>query len=212
MPLSLSQVGPLSSNASLSSGLAAVQRAGNMGEQIISELQGRYYEAAYRQALFNAANQAATTTTVGLATTYTGLCLSNPIGSGKNVVVLKCGVAFLVAPAAALAVGIMVGYNSSTNVTHTTPGTPRSSLFGTGATGVALVDTAATLPTAPVVHTVFGANLTAAITTAPQTGPNVVDLEGSLILPPGAYAAFYTSAASGTSSFLGSFSWMEVPQ
>ena len=102
MPLSLSQVGPLTSTSSIAAGQQVVQRAGNMGEQIISELHGRYYETSYRRALFNAANQAAATTTVGLATTYTGLCLSNPVGSPVNLVLNKVGYAFIVAfPAAA---------------------------------------------------------------------------------------------------------------
>lgn len=211
MPLSIGQVGPLTSTSSIAAGQQVAQRAGNMGEQIVSELHGRYYEASYRRTLFNAANQAAATTTVGLATTYTGLCLSNPVGSTVNVVLNKVGYSFIVAFAAASAVGLMCGYNSGTNVTHTTPGTPRSNFFGVGSAGSALVDTAATLPTAPVVTHLFASGLTGAITTGELISGETVDLEGSVILPPGAYAAIYTSTASGASGFLGSFQWEEIP-
>jgi hypothetical protein len=138
---------------------------GNLGDGIVSELHGRYYEQAYRRNLFNAANQAATTTTAALATTYTGLCLSNPIGSGINIVLTKVGYAFTVAFPAAASIGLMCGYNSSTNVTHTTPGTPRANFFGVGSAGLGLVDTACTMPTAPVVTHLFATGLTGAITT-----------------------------------------------
>jgi hypothetical protein len=208
--LTFNQVGPVSATSSLPNGLQQVNRAGNMGEQIASELQPRYYENTYRRNTFTGANQAAATTTVGLATTYTGLCLSNPIGSGVNLVLLKCGYAAIVAFPAGAAIGLMVGYNATTNVTHTTPGTPASSFVGVGAAPLAKLDVAATLPTAPTLHTLFGSGLTGAITTAPQSGPAPIDLEGSIILPPGAYAAFYTSTVSGA-GFFGSFSWMEVP-
>lgn len=205
------QVGALASTTSLPAGQQTISRFGNMGDQIVSELHGRYYETCYRRAAYVAANQAAATTTVGLATTYTGICLSNPVNSTFNLVINKVGYNFIVAPAAALAVGFMVGYNGSTNVTHTTPITPRSSFVGVGATGVGLVDAAATLPTAPTVSHIFASNITGAITTAADGAGGLVDLEGSVILPPGAYAAIYTSAASGTSGFLGSISWEEVP-
>lgn len=210
--ISQGQVGPQSSTASIGVGVQPPIRLGNMGDLIVSQLHGGHYESAYRRALFSAANQAATTTTVGLATTYTGLCLSNPVGSGYNVVIEQVGMSFIVAFPAAAALGIMVGYNSGTNVTHTTPVTPRNQFFGVGAAGVALVDAAATLPTAPVVNTVLGAGLTGAITTSVTTGLTNFDLDGSIVLPPGGYAAIYTSTVSGTSGFFGSFLWQEVPQ
>lgn len=186
-------------------------RAGNMGDTIVSELHGRYYEATKNQTVFSG-SIAGATTSVALTTTYVGLCLSNPVGSGKNIILNKAGYAFTVAFAAGSVIGLMTGYNSSTNVTHTTPVTPRSQLFGTGATGVGLLDTSATLPTAPTLNTVFGAGLTGAITTTPFGLGGVVDLEGSIILPPGAYVAFYTSTASGAAGGNFSFSWEEVAQ
>jgi hypothetical protein len=204
------QVGPLATSSSLAAGLQAVGRAGNMGDAIVSELHGRYYEATYRRAMFNAAITGQITT-VGLATTYTGLCLSNPVGSTVNVVINKVGFAFIVAFAAGATIGLMTGYNAGTNVTHTTPVTPRNQFFGVGASGVALVDSSATLPTAPTLNTILAAGLTGAITTVPLIGPSVVDLEGSIILPAGAYCAFYTSTVSGAAAGAFSFSWEEVP-
>lgn len=205
------QVGPAVATSSIGQGTMINGRAGNMGEDIVSELHGRYYEGAYRRSRFNVANQAGVVTTVGLATTYTGLTIENPVGATVNLVLEKVGFAFLVAFAAAAAIGLMVGYNSSTNVTHTTPATPRSNFFGIGATGQALSDTSATLPTAPVVTHIFATGLTGAITTQEAVSGELVDLEGSVILPPGAYAAIFTSTASGAASMWASFGWEEVP-
>lgn len=204
--LSQGQVGPVV--AADNSQVAL--RAGKGGEQIVGELHARYYETNYRRSLMNGANQAGATTTVGLATTYTGLCLSNPVGSGVNLVLTKVDVAFTVVPAAAMAVGVMTGYNAGTNVTHTTPGTPRSQFYGAGVAGAGLIDTAATLPTAPVIDTILGSVGTAAITAVSEMPAFSRDLEGSIILPPGAYAAIYTSTASGTSGMWASFTWEEV--
>ena len=111
------EVGPEVAN----DGSVVTVRLGKQGEQVVTELQPRYYLNAYRGNSFMAANVASQAVSVGLATTYTGLCLYNPAGSGVNLVLNKVTAAFPVAPAAALAVGIMVGYNASTNVTHTTP-------------------------------------------------------------------------------------------
>lgn len=195
----------------LADGAQATVRAARTGELVFSELQGRYFEGARRGQRFSAANTAGVTTTVGAATTYVGICLSNPVGSGTLIAIEKVGISFLVAFAAPATVGLMTGYNSSTNVTHTTPLAPTNNLVGIGSTPLGLVDSSATLPTAPTLRTVFLAGLTGAITTAPTSGgPLLFDLEGSIVLPPGGYAAVYTSTASGASGFAGSIGWSEV--
>jgi hypothetical protein len=206
--LSQGQVGPIATTAD---GVQVAMRAGRLGEQIVSELHPRYYETCFRRAVFSAANQAATVTTVGLATTYTGLILCNPVGSSVNLAIMKVAAAFPVAPAAVVVVGLMLGYNAGTNVTHTTPVTPRSNFFGVGAAPVGLTDVAATMPTAPTLQKVMGTVGTGAVTTFGGITAIEDDFEGSIILPPGAYAAIYTSAASGAAGFFGSFNWEEVP-
>src|SRR5437868_6824766 len=129
------QVGTLATTASLAAGRQPTARLGNMGDLIVSELHGRSYEAAYRKAMFNVANQAVTVTTAGLATTYTGLCVSNPINSTVNLALGKVGWSLLVVQAAVASISLACGFNSGTNVTHTTPVTPRSSFFNNNTTG-----------------------------------------------------------------------------
>ena len=184
-------------------------RSGTYGDLITSELHGRYYEATKQGTMFNG-GIVGQVTTVGLTTTYTGLCLSNSIGSVKNLVLNKVGFAFTVAFPAGAFVGLMTGYSPSVAVTHTTPVTPRSQLFGTGVAGVGLLDSSATLSVAPTINTIFGAGLTGAITTTPMGLAGVVDMEGSIILPPGAFVAIYTSTVSGAAGGAFSFQWEEV--
>lgn len=186
----------------------ATARAGKSAETIVGDAHGRYYETTYRKAIFSG-SITGQVTTVGLATTYTGLVLSNPIGSNVNLVINKVGFAFIVAFAAGATIGLMTGYNATTNVTHTAPVTPRNQFFTSVGGGSGLLDSAATLPTAPTLNIILGAGLTGAITTATVVAPTVIDLEGSIILPPGAYCAFYTSTVSGAAGGAFSLQWEE---
>ena len=160
-------------------------------------------------ALCLTSTQALVTTTVGLATTYTGLVLSNPITSSVNLVLNKCSMMQSVIQSTQVeAYAIATGYNATTNVTHTTPVAPRSCFVGASASGIGVADVSATLPTAPFYHC-FVTNTGTA--TADSTGIQVVDFEGSLILPPGAYALWVTPAQASVAGMWFSFQWEEVP-
>ncbi len=185
-------------------------RAGKQGEQMVSELHARYYEQTYRKNMFQA-SAVGVTTSAGTSTTYTGLALSNPIGSPVNLVINKVSLSFLVAFAVTSALGIMVGSSGVTNTVHTTPAVQGPAFVGSGVASYGLADQAATLPATPTVRVVLGAGLTGAITVASEQPGLLYDLEGSLILPPGAFMAFYTSTASGASGGCFSIQWEEVP-
>lgn len=184
-------------------------RFGRLGDKIVTELNARYYEQVARGNTFFAASQAVATTTVGLATTYTGLCLSNPIASGKNLALLFASINQSVIQAVQIEAFLLAtGSNPTTNVTHTTPGTVQSCLVGNALTSsVAKIDTAATLPTAPV-YTLPLTNTA----TATQNGPGeLVELAGSIVLAPGAYAIFASPAQASVAGMWFSFTWAEVP-
>lgn len=203
------QVGPQATTSSLSVGSQPYARLGNLGGLIISELHGRYYETTYRRNNFVAANPTGVTTaafTSGTTTALLGCSVSNPIGSTVNLVLNKVGFAFPVAVAAVNTVLLAAGFNSSTNTTHTTPLTVRNA-FINGASGQGLADASWTYATAPNTIMTLASMPTAA--TAPSLG--FIDLEGSVILPPGAFACIITGAASAASGFVASMGWEEVP-
>jgi len=204
--LTQGQVGPIASTVSLGTGTQAPQRQGNMGDSIVSELHGKYYEAVYRRSVFVIANQAAVALTAGLATAYTGLVVGNPTTSSVNLVMLKASWAFTVTlPTAFTVVGLMTG----TGATITASLTPRNRFVG-GPPGQALANAGQTLPGTPVLESLLNSQGVLAIASQGCNPVQERDLEGSMILPPGGFCAFYSMAAN-TACFLGSLMWEEVP-
>ena len=197
------------STTSIQPGTTPTIRQGQLGDVIVSELHGRYYESAYRRNLFNAAVQGTgITTSAGLVTGYTGLALTNPTSSTVNLVVTKVGYGVNAAPAAVMVVSL--AFNTSTTaVTQTTAITGRNNFLG-GAAPQGLAASSVTFPTAPINSHILGVIGTNAITGLNET-TDVIDLEGSIVMPPGSYIAIVTSTASAATSFWGSFQWEEVP-
>lgn len=172
---------------------------------LISQNHGLRYNAAYTGVLFTGTNTAAATTSVGLATTYTGLCLSNPAGSGKNLELRNVGARLVVISAAVTELSLITGYAAGGITVHTTPATVQTAIIGAAATAaVGLLDAACTLVGTPA----WG---------APIGGPGVaagvfaamIDFQGGLIIPPGGYVAIGSNIASPASGFLGTFEWAE---
>lgn len=179
-------------------------RQGKALDLIVSELQPRYFEHASRQRVFAAASQAAQAVSVALATTYTGLCLSNPIQSNVILVPLQIGLALSVAPAAIASLGLIGGYSTTTDVTHTSAITPMQGLIK-GGSGIAKADSQATIPTPVWLQHIMGGFTAAAL---PATGPQLIDLGGAWIVPPGGFIAVGAlTAVTG----LWSMNWLELP-
>jgi len=196
-------VGP---GTKLPEGLQTPSRATYDGAQLAQALHGDYLAAALRQKLFVAAVQAGVTSSVGLATTYTGLVVSNPIGSLVNLAIMRIGLAQSVINAAVNAFGYGGGIHTTTQVVHTTPVAPRNCFLGAPA-GVALADVAATLPIAPTYMEFFSD--TPGATTNPV--PQFLELRGSLVVPPGGFVCTLAIAASPAAALWPSIMWEEIP-
>lgn len=176
------------------------------GAERVALTLGRYTDAALDRRVYRAANQAAQAWTVALATTYTGIVLSNPFNSGVNLVPLFAGFALSVAPAAVASIGFFGGY-SPTAVIHTTPLDVLSTMLDQEqSTAVGKVDSAATLPGTPRWLLPFMGGFTAAA--LPATSPAPMDLGGIFVVPPGAY--FGIAALTVVTGF-GGLVWEEVP-
>jgi hypothetical protein len=180
---------------------------GQQSDMFVSQLHGSKYSQAARGNIFFGANQSGVTTSVALATTYVGLCLSNPAGNTNNLVVRKVNAIFAVAQAALTSIGLITGYAGGGITAHTTPVTPRSGLVGsTAIAATGKLDAACTLVGTPVWARWMSAGATA--TSDPQVGE---EIDGGLVIPPGGYVAIGTLVASPSSGFLGSMEWEEVP-
>jgi hypothetical protein len=179
---------------------------GQSQDLFVGQRHAPLYESAYAGGQFVGANQAGVTTTVGLATTYVGLCLSNPNASKVNLVVERASGIFDVAFTSLNGIGLMAGFDAAADVTHATALTPRSALIGSTATSAAKLDSSATLPLAPTWVKWFKESPPA------TNGADFdIDLQGGIIIPPGGFIAIGTLAAGPASGFFGSFQWEEVP-
>src|SRR5512147_2521830 len=75
--------GPFSNGAIVNMAL------GPHAEGLISQLEARYRMAVRNGRVYFAANQATQAISVALTTTYTGLCVYNPVTSKKNLSILQ---------------------------------------------------------------------------------------------------------------------------
>ena len=166
---------------------------------------GSKYSAGATGSLFVGANPSGVTTSAGLATTYVGLVLSNPAGCAKKLSIRRVAAAFIVAPSIVTGFNLITGFAAGGITAHTTPITPRTSLLGGSAVSLGKLDSAATLVGTPLYTMVLGQTQTA-VTLASFS----IDLEGGIILIPGAYAAIGTTIAGPASGFMGSFEWEEI--
>jgi hypothetical protein len=179
---------------------------GPHGELLIS-----FYEAPYRmlqkyKQTFFAANQADTTWSVGLTTTYTGFCLSNPAASKKNLSVLKVGFILNAAPAAIDPVGIAQGW-AAVDCTHTAALTVydgQKGLAAAQANGRADAGNT-TLSATPVYRQWILGGFTA--TVLPSGSNPVIDEGGLIELVPG---GFVIIAAIGVLHGMAFAEWAEV--
>jgi len=160
-------------------------------------------DAALNGRLFSVANQAKVAVTAGLATTWTGLGVANPTGSGKILVVYEFGWSTDVVNPAEGVVGLM----TSTDSGFAQAITARCARNGY-ATSVAYCDDGATIAT-PVLERICGSTMEGAITTAPQLGVNVYKIEGGIVLAPGRSVLTFHSIG-GTASMLFHFVWEEI--
>ena len=195
-------VGPQSTSAG--DGTQLVFRQGRTGGLIVQQVHAFYYEQTYRGNMYSGANQTAVTTSVALATAYTGFCLYNPPGSGVNLIPNKVKFALSVAPVAISTIGLISGYAATGGVTaQTVKLTTIGNLIG-GVSGKGIA-----LSSATIVTPVWACQLTDGFTAAALPSPSVpIDLDGSFIVPPGAFLAIGTlTSVVG----LASMSWEEIP-
>lgn len=178
---------------------------GKQSDLQVSQLHGDNYSLAYGGFMFTGASPSGVTTSAGLAATYVGLCLSNPAGNTKNLALRRIAAAFIAAESVVTGFNLITGYAVGGITAHTTPLVPFSSLIGTGPAPTAKLDSACTLVGTPVYTLPIGETATA--TTLPFAS---IDLEGGLILPPGAYCAIGTTIAGPASGFQGAMQWEEI--
>jgi hypothetical protein len=179
-----------------------------MGGLLTRSVEDDLYEAATNKRLFYVSTQAALTTTVAMATAFTGLLVYNPLLSGKKFSVRAFNWKLTTAQATVTLVTLGGGWDAGGGVTaHTTPavwGTNMGSAgLGDGTTGCsALCDFAATIVNPRgIIH--YGGSFTAGAL-APDSG--IQWTKGFPVLYPGAYACIFTLTVTSGQGFI---AWSE---
>lgn len=199
-----SQTGVLTS----ADGSSVPLRSGKTGELVIQELNGRYYEQAYRRNTFTAYAAAQATTVVGTA--MVGLQLTNT-SSTVNLVLLKCAGNIIVTSATTTSLVLAAGTGQVAAPTGQTAATRVGNAYIGGASPQGLATNAATFSNAPTAVWPLLHN-TAAIATTGEDQGFQMDFEGSIIVPPQTYiciAAVGATASAGACNL--AISWQEVP-
>lgn len=176
---------------------------------------GQFYPSAIQGNLYSGGNQAAVATafTAGVPTAYTGgLVLANPLASGVNLIIQRVQAAFVVAQTNAAVISLGVGYSADAlagtlTVVDSINANPASA---NEATGILYSSAAITLPAAPYLARIIGSVDTGALTTGVDSASLALDVQGSIVLRPGGFACFLSSATGTASSFFGSFFWLEL--
>jgi len=201
-----------------------VARAGRQGDQIVSELHGRFYEQAYRGNVYSsglAALTALSANTITLtATTTPILGIYNPLGSGVNAVVLQAALAAGINNTSSTGPGIFVWASSTGNTGLSTGSVPAPRFLGgaaakcKGLAGVALTGLTSNLVVAHSADFATPTIITTATLPATVQTPSVMNIEnidGAFIIPPGGILALLNTVSTTTTSVHGRLMWEEVP-
>lgn len=195
MPTNQIRVNPPSANRS--DGDLADALGGKQGEQILSELHGRYYIQGYRGNLFIAHAIVTAPVIYSTAAGTGGPFVWNPPSSGINVELLAAGFGTTVVTTVAAALGI-TGASGQVAVPTATTAIDSSTNCKLG--GAASRSTAYRVATPVNAGTFFFpfAQVHTGALTADTTGIQWVDLGGFLIVPPGSWASIAASATATT--------------
>jgi hypothetical protein len=208
------QVGAPSNQASIAPGANPTIRLGQLGDVVVSELHGRYYETTYRQSMFSTfinaltlASTHATPLSAGTGTPIIGIY--NPIGSGKNMSIVRVQQATTSGtPGGPLVWNIVPNPQNITASTNATAYN-MATLQQTGSVTRMWNNTAVTGSTAGVAFRNAGGPTTTAVTGAIFS--YVEEYAGSFIVPPGSMISLCCTAA-GTSHVINCYlEWEEIP-
>lgn len=193
---------------SVGDGLENELALGRNSEVLVSEVHGKWANAAARGVLFTF-NVTAVTVPVVAATLVSVFSLYNPVGSGRNLELVDFDCSMVLATTVVDTIGL---YTSNPVLaakgTFTTAGAPLSGMIGSTAAGVGIPYSAYTHSGTPIRYRILGGF---GATTDATSGMIHYEFDGRSIIPPGAIVSVAMSTAAGTTSGLDlGISWIET--
>ena len=209
MPTQVSgQVGPQLSSSGVST---QPIRQGILGDVIVSELHGRYYEQVSRGNVFTAYSAARAITVVGTGMVGLQLWNGSPVSGGINIVLLKTGGLISVTSATTTGLLLTTGVGQVSAPTGQTAADTVKCNFINGRAPNASAMAAGTFTNAPTGIATLMHNTAAIAVTGEDVG-YTIDFEGSIILPPQTYCAIAAlGATAAAAAWTGYLMWEEVP-
>lgn len=223
MPLSQSQVGPII----VADGAQAIQRSGRLGDQIISELHGRFFEQVFRGNVFSIGCQLTALSAATILLTASGqpiVGVWNPPSSGVNLAILQAMLIDEINNVTSVAPGAFVWAASLNNGALSAGLTPfnRKTLASAGSQAKAFSLSTASLLAGltnnlvvfePAEFNTASGLLTTTVAAATPTPSvsGVQNVDGSIIVPPGGVLALLNTVSSVTHSVAARLLWEEVP-
>lgn len=199
----------LTGSANVGDGVLQTARGGRTGEQMVSQLQGRYYELAYRGNLFMA-HAIVTAPVIYTTAAGTGGPLIWNNSTDTNVVLLAVGFGTSVVTTVAASIGITGNTGQSAAPTSTTAIDSNRNLKIGGALPKSTAYRIGTTSSAGNFFLPFAQVHTGALT-ADTTGVQWIDLGGCVVVPPNAWASVAASATATTLVAQIGFVYTEVP-
>lgn len=194
--------------SNIADGSVVELRLTRTGGAAVANAHARYWDAVVRGNVFLAAQQSASALGTALTATAVTLTLWNPPGSGRNLVLMRTTLAIPVATTAGqvvYAVNGTVGQAAPTATTDLASGIQNALVGGAGASPVARVFSAATLPAAPVARRV----LAGIISVTPGGVHTIVDdVDGEIIIAPNGIVTIQGITTNATGQI--GLSWEEV--
>jgi hypothetical protein len=201
-------------------GTVATARGGRLGDAIISELHGRYYEQAYRGNTYMQDSDAITLASAFTTKSAAGTIklingFLNPYGSGKNAVIIFANVAFVSGTYTGPLMWNAQALPPGVSLTNTATGTIRSTTISyspptsamSAQTNVAIVrsDSATTAFTQiGVLGGIGSAAVTGAVSSVSE------DVGGRIVIGPGTVFGL-TQVGASTATIQTTIYWEEVP-
>ena len=196
-----------------SDGNTKTVRISRGGQQIANLGHGKYYELV-RDGVVYLAQTAVTGVAPGTAIgTTAAAALYNPAGSGKLVVLLHTGMGYVSGTLGAGVISYCVNTNLVAAAVTGTAMAHRNALVGAAAAASASALTTATLPAAPTPIRNFGSMGPMLATSVVQPWILQDEVDGAIILKPGATVSLQATAGAGTSPLVTfGFMWAEMPE
>ena len=202
----------------LQDGVPNALRIGRLSELIVAELHGKYYEQTFRGNLFWSTMSAGVIFPAPAATASNPMTLANPLGSGKNLVLVSFDmvVTTIVGTPLTGLYGLYVNKVPQAAAVTGTAMAVQPGLIGGPANSVALPLSTSTVPVAPTLLVPFGQKITGEVAAAGSMLNNPafhIDFDGKIILAPGtAITPQQTVGDTTNATVLCSFCWEEISQ